>query len=63
MSDQAVYDAVVVGAGIIGSSTAYYLAKNGHRTLLLEQVGLAYDVSCNIAARIRSSQAIGWHDA
>ncbi|XP_036369386.1 peroxisomal sarcosine oxidase-like isoform X2 [Octopus sinensis] len=34
----AVYDAIVVGAGINGSSTAHYLQKNGYRTLLLEQV-------------------------
>uniref|UniRef100_A0A7N0TD78 FAD dependent oxidoreductase domain-containing protein n=1 Tax=Kalanchoe fedtschenkoi TaxID=63787 RepID=A0A7N0TD78_KALFE len=31
------YDAVVIGAGVMGSTTAYNLAKRGHRTLLLEQ--------------------------
>lgn len=34
----AVYDVVVVGAGIEGSATAYNLAKNGQKTLLVEQV-------------------------
>ncbi|KAJ6361195.1 hypothetical protein OIU78_001770 [Salix suchowensis] len=31
------FDAIVVGAGIMGSSTAYQLAKRGQKTLLLEQ--------------------------
>ncbi|KAJ9167603.1 hypothetical protein P3X46_019220 [Hevea brasiliensis] len=31
------FDVVVVGAGIMGSSTAYELAKRGQKTLLLEQ--------------------------
>ena len=35
-----VYDVIVVGAGIEGSSTAYHLAKAGKRTLLLEQVSI-----------------------
>lgn len=41
MSDKnETYDAIVVGAGIEGSATAYQLAKSGKRTLLLEQVNL-----------------------
>ena len=31
------YDAIVVGAGVMGSATAYYLAKTGASTLVLEQ--------------------------
>ncbi|KAK8712012.1 hypothetical protein V6N13_147265 [Hibiscus sabdariffa] len=31
------FDVIVVGAGVMGSSTAYQLAKRGNRTLLLEQ--------------------------
>ena len=34
----AMYDVVVVGAGIEGSATAYYLLKKGLHVLLLEQV-------------------------
>jgi flavin-dependent dehydrogenase len=30
------YDAVVVGAGSNGSTSAYFLAKKGFKTLLLE---------------------------
>lgn len=36
------YDVVVVGAGIEGSATAYNLAKNGQKTLLLEQFPLPH---------------------
>ncbi|KAK6927716.1 FAD dependent oxidoreductase [Dillenia turbinata] len=31
------FDVIVIGAGIMGSSTAYQIAKRGHKTLLLEQ--------------------------
>lgn len=39
------WDVVVVGGGLIGSSAAYYLAKSGVRTLLLEQGDLASGAS------------------
>ena len=32
------FDVVVVGAGIEGSATAYCLAKDNYKTLLLDQV-------------------------
>lgn len=32
-----VFDVIVVGAGVMGSSTAYQTSKRGHKTLLLEQ--------------------------
>ncbi len=34
------FDAIVVGAGGVGSAPAYYLAKAGQRVLLLEQFEL-----------------------
>ena len=34
-------DVVVVGGGILGTSTAYWLARNGVRVVLLEQTSLA----------------------
>lgn len=37
-----IYDAIVVGAGIEGSATAYHLAKQGQTTLLLEQFPLPH---------------------
>uniref|UniRef100_A0ACB8ECJ4 Uncharacterized protein n=1 Tax=Sphaerodactylus townsendi TaxID=933632 RepID=A0ACB8ECJ4_9SAUR len=41
-SPDCLYDAVVVGAGIQGSFTAYHLAKRGQKTLLLEQFPLPH---------------------
>lgn len=40
------YDCIVIGAGIQGSCTAYQLAKNKQKTLLLEQVG--YSMICRL---------------
>jgi sarcosine oxidase len=36
------YDAIVIGAGVMGSATAYHLAKDGRRVLLLEQFTLGH---------------------
>ncbi|KAG1701358.1 Peroxisomal sarcosine oxidase [Nymphon striatum] len=36
------YPKIVIGGGIIGSFTAYQLAKAGHKTLLLEQFSLPH---------------------
>lgn len=38
-------DVVVVGGGIVGVTTAYFLAKKGHSVVLLEQRELAYGAS------------------
>ncbi|XP_004501234.2 probable sarcosine oxidase [Cicer arietinum] len=37
MENSIQFDLIVVGAGVMGSSTAYYAAKHGLKTLLLEQ--------------------------
>ncbi len=34
------FDLIVIGAGAIGSATAYYAAKAGHRVLLIEQYAI-----------------------
>ncbi|XP_013421787.1 peroxisomal sarcosine oxidase-like [Lingula anatina] len=38
----ATWDSIVIGGGIEGSSTAWQLARNGHKTLLLEQFPLPH---------------------
>lgn len=37
------YDVIVLGAGVMGSATAYHLARRGRRVLLLEQFGLGHE--------------------
>ena len=36
------YDVIVVGAGAMGSATAYYLARRGKRVLCLERFGIPH---------------------
>ncbi len=36
------YDTIVIGAGAMGSAAAYNLARDGRKTLLLEQFGFAH---------------------
>ena len=42
MSSHPTYDICVIGAGVVGSCTARYLASRGQKTLLLEQVIARY---------------------
>ena len=35
-----IWDCVVVGAGVIGSWTAYHLTQAGYNTLLIDQVSI-----------------------
>jgi D-amino-acid dehydrogenase len=52
------YDAVVVGGGIVGASTAYHLARAGTRTLLLDRHddGRATDAGAGIVSPATSSR-------
>lgn len=42
MSNPGQFDVIIIGAGVIGSSTAYQSAKRGFKTLLLEQFDLLH---------------------
>ena len=53
------YDVIVVGAGIIGSSTAYYLKKQGvSKVLLLEKNQTASGGTGKSAAIVRSYYSV-----
>ena len=38
MPAQSSYDAIIIGAGVIGACTAYELAKKGMRTLSIDKL-------------------------
>ena len=46
------YDAIVVGGGVVGSSTAYQLQKQGLRTLLLESHALTAGTTWHTAGML-----------
>jgi D-amino-acid dehydrogenase len=50
MTARTVFDAAVVGGGILGTATAYHLAGAGLRTLLVDRadVGRATDAGAGI---------------
>jgi len=39
------YDIVIIGAGVMGSSTAYYLSKTGKKILLVDQFKIKNDLN------------------
>ena len=48
------YDAIIIGAGVIGVCTGFELAKRGHRTLNLDKQSAAgHGSTCNTCAIIR----------
>ncbi|XP_071790779.1 peroxisomal sarcosine oxidase-like [Asterias amurensis] len=65
MASTVVYDCIVVGGGIIGSGAAYQMAKEGHKTLLLEQFSLphARGSSSGPSRIIRNAYAEDHHSA
>lgn len=53
-------DVIVVGGGIIGTATAYYLAREGFRVTLLERKGLAAEASgSNVGLISLSTKPLG----
>ena len=53
--------ALVLGCGIAGVTTAYYLAKEGHEvTLLEEQDGVGRDASAGNAGIIAPGHSFAW---
>jgi geranylgeranyl reductase family protein len=53
---EVLYDVAVVGAGPAGSTCAYYLARQGHTTLLLEKERFPRDKLCGDAVVSRAQE-------
>ena len=51
-------DVCIIGGGISGLSTAYYLAKNGLRVMVIEKNKLAEKTSGNTTAKITSGHGL-----
>ncbi|TMI78590.1 MAG: FAD-binding oxidoreductase, partial [Bacillati bacterium ANGP1] len=51
-------DAVIIGGGIIGCASAYYLAARGIRSVVLERRGLATEASGANAGMVGASVGI-----
>ena len=47
-------DVIVVGAGVMGCGTAYWLTKAGYKVLVLEREGIASGASGMAAAMLES---------
>ena len=58
MTAHSVFDAVVVGGGLLGAATAYHLVCAGARTLLVDRadIGRATDAGAGIRDRGRRRQ-------
>src|SRR6266851_3350421 len=60
-SDVSSMKAVVIGAGVVGVTTAYYLAKSGHEVTVVERESLVATVaSAGNAGLIAPSHSFGW---
>lgn len=53
MVKQAAFDVVIVGGGIMGLSTGYRLAREGHSTLILERSTAGFEASSRNAGGVR----------
>lgn len=56
-----VTDVCIVGGGITGLSTAYYLTKNGYQVCVLEKDKLAHHATGNTTAKITSQHDLFYH--
>jgi len=56
------YDFLIVGAGIAGLSSAYHLAKDGYRVLVLERSNSKDNASFNSTAMMCHDPDVDWQD-
>ena len=53
------YDTIIIGGGIIGCTTAFYLSRAGHKVLLIEQAQVATGTTANSFAWANASTKTG----
>ncbi len=51
-------DVVVIGGGVVGCATAYYLAQNGAKVLLVEKESIGRGASGRTGGGIRQSSRV-----
>ena len=54
-------DICIIGAGIFGISTAYYLSQNGYNVILIERNKIASKVTGHTTAKITSQHGLIYH--
>ena len=54
-------DVCIIGAGIFGISTAYYLSQNGYKVVLIERDKIASKVTGHTTAKITSQHGLIYH--
>lgn len=54
-------DVCIIGGGICGVTTAYYLAKKGYRVIIIEKGEIAHGVTGHTTAKITSQHGLIYH--
>ena len=61
LTDDTSADVCIIGAGISGITTAYYLTKRGYKTIVLEKDEIGHGVTGHTTAKITSQHNLLYH--